>query len=133
FNNKGKPVREYEPFFTDTHRFEPDQRIGVSPVLFYDPLGRLAATLHPDHTFSKTLRGAWREEQWDVNDTVLVADPASDDDVGPHFARLPSTTYLPTWHARRAGGALGADEQAAAVKAAVHADTPTVVYADPLG
>ena len=22
FNNKGKPVRQYEPFFTDTHRFE---------------------------------------------------------------------------------------------------------------
>ena len=24
FNNKGKPVRQYEPFFTDTHRFEFD-------------------------------------------------------------------------------------------------------------
>ncbi|MGH7427503.1 MAG: toxin TcdB middle/N-terminal domain-containing protein, partial [Candidatus Methylomirabilaceae bacterium] len=37
FNNKGKPVRQYEPFFTDTHRFELDVRIGVSPVLLYDP------------------------------------------------------------------------------------------------
>lgn len=46
FNNKGKPVREYEPFFTDTHRFELDVRIGVSPVLFYDPVGRVVATLH---------------------------------------------------------------------------------------
>ena len=26
FNNKGKPVRQYEPFFTDTHRFEFDVR-----------------------------------------------------------------------------------------------------------
>lgn len=34
FNNKGKPVRQYEPFFTDTHHFEFDVRIGVSPVLF---------------------------------------------------------------------------------------------------
>jgi len=41
FNNKGKPVRQYEPFFTDTHRFEFDIRIGVSPVLFYDPIERV--------------------------------------------------------------------------------------------
>ncbi len=50
FNNKGKPVRQYEPFFTDTHRFEFDVRIGVSPVLFYDPVERVVATLHPNHT-----------------------------------------------------------------------------------
>src|SRR5213078_5220227 len=37
FNNKGKPVRQYEPFFTDTHRFEFDVKIGVGPVFFYDP------------------------------------------------------------------------------------------------
>ncbi|MGM1053978.1 MAG: SpvB/TcaC N-terminal domain-containing protein [Pseudomonadota bacterium] len=133
FNNKGKPVREYEEFFTDTHRFEPDFRIGVSPVLFYDPVGRVVATLHADHTFRKTLLGAWREERWDVNDTVLVADPAMDPDVGAYFARLSSVEYLPTWHTRRAGGALGPDEQAAAEKTTLHAGTPTVAYADALG
>ena len=31
FNNKGKPVRQYEPFFTATHGFEFDIRAGVSP------------------------------------------------------------------------------------------------------
>src|SRR3712207_4411993 len=41
FNNKGKPVRQYEPFFSDTHRFEFDLRIGISPVLFYDPAERV--------------------------------------------------------------------------------------------
>src|SRR5262249_38283930 len=45
FNNKGKPVRQYEPFFTDTHRFEFDVRVGVGPVLFYDPVERVIATL----------------------------------------------------------------------------------------
>ena len=40
-NNKGKPVREYEPFFTDTHHFEYDVRIGVSPLTFYDPMDRV--------------------------------------------------------------------------------------------
>ena len=30
FNNKGKPVRQYEPFFDESHRSEFDARIGVS-------------------------------------------------------------------------------------------------------
>ena len=31
-------------------RFEFDVQVGVSPVLFYDPVGRVVATLHPNHT-----------------------------------------------------------------------------------
>jgi RHS repeat-associated protein len=133
FNNKGKPVRQFEPFFTDTHRFERDVRIGVSPVIAYDPAGRAVATLQPNHTWGKVAFGPWRQETWDASDLVLVADPQSDPDVGDFFARLPSTDYLPTWHARRAGGGLGPDEQTAARKAAVHAATPSVVHADSLG
>ena len=52
---------------------------------------------------------------------------------GGFFRRLPEADYLPTWHTRREGGALGPQEQAAARKAAIHAQTPSVVYADPLG
>ncbi|HZO90882.1 MAG TPA: SpvB/TcaC N-terminal domain-containing protein [Chthonomonadaceae bacterium] len=133
FNNKGKPVRQYEPFFTDTHRFEFDVRIGVSPVLCYDPVGRVVATLHPDHTWEKVVFDPWRQETWDVNDTVLTADPRTDADVGDFFRRLPEADYLPTWHAQRQGGAQGAQEQEAARKAAIHAATPTVACADTLG
>ena len=133
FNNKGKPVRQYEPFFTDTHRFEFDARIGVSPVLFYDPVERVVATLHPNHTWEKVVFDPWRQETWDVSDTVLVADPKADPDVGEFFRRLPEADYLPTWYAQRQGGALGPQEQAAARKAAVHAATPTVAHADSLG
>ncbi len=133
FNNKGKPVRQYEPFFTDTHRFEFDARVGVSPVLFYDPVQRVVATLHPNHTWEKVVFTPWRQENWDVNDTVLVADPKTDADVGDFFARLPDAAYLPTWHTQRQGGALGAREQAAAGKAAAHASTPTRTCFDTLG
>ncbi|MGH8646446.1 MAG: RHS repeat-associated core domain-containing protein [Gammaproteobacteria bacterium] len=133
FNNKGKPVRQYEPFFTDTHRFELDVRIGVSPVLFYDPVERVIATLHPNHTWEKVVFDPWRQETWDVNDTVLVADPRTDPDAGDFFRRLPDADYLPTWHARRQGGAMGPQEQAVASKAAVHANTPTIAHADSLG
>lgn len=133
FNNKGKPVRQYEPFFTGTHRFEFDVRIGVSPVLFYDPVGRLVATLHPNHTWEKIVFDPWQQETWDVNDTVLVVDPSADLDVGGFFSRLPVADYLPTWYAQRQGGALGSEEKAAAAKAAIHAGTPTVAHFDSLG
>jgi RHS repeat-associated protein len=133
FDNKGHPVRRYEPFFTDTHRFEFDVRVGVSPVLFYDPVGRVVATLHPDHTWEKVVFDSWRQETWDASDTLLKPDPAADADVGDFFKRLRRADYWPTWYARRQGVGLGALEQAAAVKAAVHANTPTVAHADPLG
>jgi RHS repeat-associated protein len=133
FNNKGKPVRKYEPFFTDTHRFEFDVRIGVSPVLLYDPVERVVATLHPDHTWQKVLFDAWRQDTWDASDTVQIADPAADLDVADFFQRLPAPDYLPTWYAQRASGALGAEEQSAARQSAIHAKTPTVAHADSLG
>ena len=133
FNNKGKPVRQFEPFFTGTHRFEFEARIGVSPVLFYDPVGRVVATLHPNYTWEKVVFDPWRQEAWDVSDTVLVADPKADPDVGDFFRRLPDADYLPTWHTQRQGGALGPQEQAAAGKAAIHARTPSVAHADSLG
>ena len=126
FNNKGKPVRQYEPFFTDTHRFEFDVRIGVSSVLFYDPIERVVATLHPNHTWEKVVFDPWRQDTWDVNDTVLVADPKNDPKVGDFFRRLPTAEYLPTWYAQRQGGVLGPQEQGAARKAAIHADTKTI-------
>jgi RHS repeat-associated protein len=133
FNNKGKPVRQYEPFFTDTHQFEFDIRIGVSPVLFYDPAERVVATLHPNHTWEKVTFDPWRQATWDVNDTILAVDPALDPDVGKFFSRLPTTEYLPSWYAQRQGGLLGPDEQAAATNTAIHADTPAVAYFDSLG
>ena len=132
FNNKAKPVRIYEPFFTDTHHFEFDVRIGVSPVFFYDPVGRVVARLHPNHSWEKVRFDAWQQERWDFNDTVLL-DPKLDEDVKDLFLRLPEEDYFPTWFAQRAGGGLGTPEQEAANKTAVHAATPSVAHSDSLG
>jgi len=133
FNNKGKPVRQYEPFFSATHAFEFGRTVGVSPVLFYDPVGRVVATLHPNHTWEKVVFDPWQQKSWDVNDTVAITDPKDDLDVGDYFRRLPDVDYLPGWYAQRAGGMMGAEEQAAALKAAVHAATPSVAHTDSLG
>lgn len=80
FNNKGKPVRQFEPLFDDTHDFKFARIVGVSPVLFYDPVERVIATLHPNNTCEKVVFDPWRQETWDVNDTVAL-DPRTDDDI----------------------------------------------------
>jgi RHS repeat-associated protein len=133
FNNKGLPVRQYEPFFDNTHDFAFGATVGVSPVLCYDPLGRAAVTLRPNHSLEKVVFDAWRQTAWDVNDTVLIADPTADPDAGPFFRRLRAADFSPTWYSARSGGALGADEQDAAQKAADHANTPGTTFLDALG
>ena len=95
FNNKGQPVRRYEPFFTSTNGFEFAAQTGVSSVLFYDPAGRVAATLHPDNSWEKVVFDAWRQESWDGNDTVLIADPRTDADVGAYFSDASAPPLLP--------------------------------------
>lgn len=146
FNNKGKPVRQYEPFFDDTHDFKFANQVGVSPILFYDPVERVVATLHPNHTYEKVVFDPWRQETWDVNDTALIADPGTDTDVGGFFSRLPSVEYQPTWYALRTDAAYAAafaarypdptdrtNETRAAEKTAIHAGTPSIAHADSLG
>jgi RHS repeat-associated protein len=133
FNNKGKPVRKYEPFFGATQAFEFAVKSGVSSILCYDPLERVVASIHPNHSFEKTVFDGWRQENWDVNDTALQSNPAEDPDVGDFFRRLPAFEYLPTWYEQRAGGEKGRLEQQAASKTAPHAGTPARQYFDPLG
>ncbi|MET8454397.1 RHS repeat-associated core domain-containing protein [Streptomyces sp. NPDC005209] len=133
FNNKGNPVRRFEPFFSPRPGFEYEKTVGVSTILLYDPLQRVVATVHPDHTYDKVVFDAWQHTTWDVNDTVLRADPRFDPHVGALIARLPRDDVLPTWYTMRAGGGLGFREQAAAVKAAAHDGTPSRTDLDALG
>ena len=137
FNNKGKPVRQFEPFFSQLtsrgHRFEFGLKAGVSPILFYDPVMRVVAIVHPNRTFEKVVFDPWREESWDVNDTVLISDPGADADVGQFLRRLPAADYLPTWYEHRIAGEIGPAEAQAARKAARHADTPASGFVDSLG
>ena len=129
FNNKGQPVQKFEPFFSPTPGFEADAKVGVSPILCYDPLERVIATLHPDHSWEKVVFDAWRQDTWDGNDTVAIPNPAEDTDVGGVFARLSPSDYLPIWSALQTTP----ERRRAAAKAAVHAATPTITYTDSLG
>lgn len=149
FNNKGKPVRQYEPFFSQLadhrHAFEFGKVVGVSPVLFYDPAERVVATLHPDHSWEKVVFDPWKQTTWDVNDTILMT-AKTDAHVGAYFARLHDAGHSPSWYALRKDAANAAEltrqfpddtdranEVKAAGKAAMHADTPTSAHTDALG
>jgi RHS repeat-associated protein len=131
YNNKGKPIRQYEPFFSPTHHFGIEKQ-GISSTLFYDPVERVVATLHPNNTYEKVVYDPWQQTTYDVNDTVTF-DPKNDSDVEEFFSRLQDTEYLPTWYQDRINGGKGPDEKTAAEKATKHADTPTVAHFDTLG
>ena len=115
-NNKGKPVKQFEPYFSATYNYEDDPQlveIGVTPVLYYDPPGRNVRTEYPNGTFSKTEIQGWLTKTFDQNDTVSDSD----------------------WFTQRTTGSLAANpqENQAALKAAVHYNTPTVSHSDCLG
>lgn len=123
-NNKGKTVKEYEPYFSVTPQFESYRELvetGVTAVTTYDPVGRVVRVDHPDGTFLRKDHGAWKAALWDRNDTVLQS----------------------AWYDRRINRmidaaliATGKDpvrEAEAAGRAAQHTATPEMTYADALG
>jgi RHS repeat-associated protein len=136
YNSKGKPIRKFEPFFSDTHALDADTRIGVCPWLFYDPIQRVVATLYPNHAYEKVVFDPWQQATYDVNDTVVGAegstDPLQDPDVAGFLVRLPASEFSPTWYERRIAMAAGEPERVAAEKAAIHRQTPSVAHLDVL-
>lgn len=73
-DNKGQPVKRYEPYFAPDDRFDTEADLvhyGVTPILRYDPLGRLVETEYPDGTRSFVTFNAWEQQTWDRNDAVL--------------------------------------------------------------
>ena len=116
-NNKGKPVKQYEPYFSQNefgepdHRFEEPQEVGVTPILYYDAVGRQIRTEMPDGTYSRVEFSPWLMATYDGNDTVL--EPNN------------------TWHTRYSSGT--PEEKRAARLAEIHANTPAVTHLDSLG
>ena len=122
-NNKGNPVKEYEPFFSVTHEFENARELvetGVAKIREYDPIDRLVRVEHPDATFELTEYGPWSVSEYDANDTIKRS----------------------RWHELRVNHeidaalvAAGKDpnrEAAAAAQTEAHAETPLRRHLDPL-
>lgn len=119
YDNKGNPVKAYEPFFDSTYAYTDETDLvesGVSAITRYDPLSRVIRVDNPNGTYRRVEFDPWQTTTVDENDTVL--DPAPGGSV---------------WYAARINNQLGAAELDAANKAAQHAHTPTVTNLDTLG
>lgn len=123
-NNKGNVVKNFEPYFSVSHQYEDLKELvetGVTPLMYYDALGRLIKTEMPDATFLKTEFNAWKQSNFDPNDTALES----------------------SWYYNRTNRLIDAEliaagkdpgrEKIAADKAAKHANTPNVQHVDNLG
>ena len=76
-NNKSKPIKQYEPYFSTTHLYENDvalTEIGYSPEIYYDVAGRVVKTVFPNGTFAHTVFDAWMQTVYDANDNTEVSD-----------------------------------------------------------
>jgi RHS repeat-associated protein len=77
FNRKQQVVRQYEPFFTPTAAFEPENilsQYGVSQVTHYDGLGRRLREDFPNGTYATFQFLPWKTTTWDANDNILTSD-----------------------------------------------------------
>jgi YD repeat-containing protein len=118
FDNKGNPVKQYEPYFSSIPDYEDETELveqGVTPVLHYDPLGRLVRTELPNGTESRVEFDAWTQVSYDTNDLVEGS----------------------AWYTSRISYN-GADEGLLAEKRAAqlayeHRDTPTTTHLDSQG
>jgi RHS repeat-associated protein len=117
-NNKGNPVKRYEPAFTAVFGPEPPPSSGVCTITTYDAGGRVIRTDHPDGTFSRVDVSPWVVATFDGNDTVRQSD----------------------WYVQRGSPdptqplpAAATTDQRAAWLAARHADTPGRTVLDAAG
>jgi RHS repeat-associated protein len=125
-NNKGKPVRQYEPaFFEQGFGSEAPQANGVSATVIYDAVGRLVRSEFPDGTLSRVVFSPWDVETWDQNDTVLESQWYRDQNAPDPSLPLPIDPITQT--------VLATPAQRAAWLTARHALTPARTLIDSLG
>jgi RHS repeat-associated protein len=116
-NNKGKPVKQYEPYFstrpTCNREGDPQEEVGVTPLMYYDAAGRLVRTEMPDGTFSRVEFSPWHVTSFDANDTVNEANNA--------------------WYSKHSAANASKEDNRAARLSLVHHDTPALTFLDSLG
>lgn len=120
-NNKGNPVKQYEPYFSTNFLYEDSPElveIGVTPILYYDAPGRLIKTQFADGTLNRVAFDSWKQFNFDQNDTI------EEDECLWYLRRTDNT---------RPDFINDAKEQQAASEAQKHANTPSSVYLDSLG
>ena len=125
YNNKGKPVKQYEPFYYSTFDYESEKSLtefGVTPIIHYDPLERVVRTDTPKGFFSDTIIEAWFQVISDENDNVKKS---------RFYDELITQGIIPNnkpWTSKRVDA-----EKETLVQTESHANTPKIVHMDNMG
>jgi hypothetical protein len=72
YNNKGLAVRQFRPFFADSHGYVNDVSLrehGYFDQQFYDPMGRPVKLINAKGDFSRETYHPWYQTSEDFNDT----------------------------------------------------------------
>jgi len=91
FDNKGRVIEKYEPFFAQGWDFEAerDAMRGQHATMFYDPRGNVIRTLNPDGSQQRVILGRPQNSL----DLALDADDLTSLDVPDSFDPTPWETY----------------------------------------
>ncbi|CAN7297068.1 MULTISPECIES: SpvB/TcaC N-terminal domain-containing protein [unclassified Pseudomonas] len=74
YNNKGLPIRQFRPFFANTHGYVDDQslrELGYFDQLFYNPLGQVIKLINAKGYISRETYHPWYRISEDFNDTAM--------------------------------------------------------------
>jgi YD repeat-containing protein len=101
YDNKGRVVEKYEPFFSNGFDYHPptDAQFGQKAVMFYDPRGQVIRTVNPDGSEQLVIFGApndltnpeqfiptpWESYTYDANDNAGRTHPASSTSYQHHW------------------------------------------------
>jgi RHS repeat-associated protein len=117
YDNKGRVVEEFEPFFSKGWDFTAsDAQHGNSALTFYDPRGRVTRTVNPDASEQRVVQG--------VPGTIAKPDLSNPD----IFERTPWETYT-----YDANDNAGRTHPAASANYQSHWNTPASAEVDALG
>ena len=113
YDNKGRTVEKFEPFFSSGWDFAPatDAQLGQSATMFYDPRGQVIRTLKPDGSERRVIHGV----------PVDLTDPT-------RFTPTPWESYT-----YDANDNAGRTHRVASLGYRHHWDTPTSAEVDALG
>ncbi len=101
YDNKGRVVQKYEPFFSAGFDYAPpaEAALGQKVTMFYDPLGQIIRTVNPDGSEQRAIFGIpfdltdpasfdptpWEVYTYDANDNAGRTHPALSAGFKPHW------------------------------------------------
>lgn len=99
YNNKGKVVEQYEPYFDSGFLYTPTVVQGVRARMYYDSLGRVVRTKHPDGSEQRVVFGIpanltnpdvfapnpWENYTYDANDLASVTNVPNNNVQATHY------------------------------------------------